>query len=168
MKKILILLVLAMLLSACGAAPVAPPEGQVYVVQTGTTLYQIQQTLNGALGTYILTNAAGDYVFIWNMGKDTFGFTLLSNTPQSVDAWLRATGGKANMVSLKDAKDLVQYLKQYGWTAITVKDIPAYILASIKEGFKYAFRSASGPTAIFVIPANLDWYKVIPDGEVIQ
>lgn len=124
---------LALLALACGGAEV--PAGQVYVAQTQSTVYWVNQAFNGANFTQILTNGQGGYFVIWNpTGATGVGFTLIKDSaagPQTaVIDWMKATGGKGNLVNFRDMKGIVDYMKQHGWKPIAATQVPQALKAS--------------------------------------
>jgi hypothetical protein len=157
---ILLILALAGLVFA-GISP-SPMPGDVHVIQTGTTLYWMTQALNGARGTYIMQNVQGDILFLWNMEGQGMGFTMVSKTAQSVQDWFATVGGKGNLVNYQDARALRDFLKENGWKVVAAKELPKLLRAYLTEAI--AGISATKIPAIFVFPAGMDWYPVIPDG----
>lgn len=164
-RKVFLSLLLLVILAGCGGAP-APQPGEVMVISTRTTLYWIGQALEGARGTYMLTDKAGNLVILWNMKDQGMGFTMISKTAQSVQDWFVAVGGKANLANYADAKAMRDFLKDNGWKVIAAKDLPKLVLASLKEAVSRITAATAGRIAIFVFPVGTDWYDVVPDGEV--
>lgn len=129
-------------LAGCGSPSIM--EGQVLPLQPGSTLVGIKSALNGETGTVVLTN--GDKVFLgWKQiyaGQPAFGFAcancniIVQNDPK---ATLEAIGGKGNLTGVKDFSNLVDALKNSGWTATTMKAVTSgkeisHWLASVSKG----------------------------------
>ena len=132
MKKVtFIMLVIALLLSSCatvvGVAP-QPPQGDVWVTATNTTVYWVNQALQGAPFTQILTNGQGGYFIIWNpTGSNGVGFTLINEAGTSAKTvldWVKITGGKGNLVNFRDMSGVVKYMEDAGWKPIAFGGVP--------------------------------------------
>lgn len=143
-----------------------PPVGDVWLASQGTTTYWVNQAFNGANFTQILTNGQGSYFIMWNpSGANGVGFTLVNEAGANgsvVIDWMKATGGKGNLVNFKDANGVITYMKDQGWKAIPAAEVPAALKAtwstfaqSIAQGL---LNFGSSLISIIIVPIN-----VIPD-----
>lgn len=131
-KCLLLFMLCSLTVTACGApAPVTapqPPPGEVWTAATNTTVYWVNQAFNGANFTQIMTNSEGAYFVIWNpSGANGVGFTLIRGAgtqPSTVVLdWVKATGGKGNLVNFRDMSGVVNALKEQGWKTITAAEV---------------------------------------------
>jgi GNAT superfamily N-acetyltransferase len=169
-KFALLALVSVLILAACGPAPV-PPTGQVYTIQTGTTLYWVEQAMKGVTGTHILQNKAGDIVVMWNMQGQGMGFTLITKSPTAVEEWYKVTGGRANLANYTDAGQLRDFLKDNGWKVVAAKELTKAVKYNILLNVKLIAARLSGTLVgigVYVIPAELQWNTILLDGVEIH
>ncbi len=150
--------------------PAAPADNEVWALQTQTTVHWLQQTLMSKPGTYLMVNAQNDYVFIWNMKDQGFGFTMISQSGKSVKDWYAATGGQSNLVSMNTAKQLRDWLTQNGWKAIPAAAAPEAIKLAVRraaevaaaEALAYLQTAGGSMVSFFVFPAGYDWQVPLP------
>ena len=131
---ILLLVVIATSVSACGTPAQTPLTGDVWVTAANSTVYWINQAMQGAPFTQIFTNGAGNYFVMWNpSGANGVGFTLIKDVgaqPATVVLdWFNATGGKGNLVNFKDAASIAKYMEENGWKTIPATSVPMSLKA---------------------------------------
>ncbi len=134
MKKLLVLLIVSAFvvssigMTACAAPNPAPSAGDVWTLQTGSTLYWINQVLAGARYTQILTNNAGGYFLVWYPPSGSgVGFTLIKEAGingSAVIDWVKATGGKGSIANATDFNNFIKYMKANGWQPIAASQVP--------------------------------------------
>jgi len=122
-------------------APAQHAAGDVWVAQPGTTLYWMNQTLNGAVNTWILAKD-GAYILLWGMPEDAgVGFTMIKETKSGAVApiidWFKATGGKGNISNYADVKAFIQYMKDNGWKTT----YPGVVSPQLRNGVRAAWEA---------------------------
>jgi len=178
MKNVLLLfVVMSLFVSACGVVIPAQPvaaEGTVWVAQAHTTVYWVNQALQGANFTQILTNGQGGYFIIWNPSSlNGVGFTLIkeqgSPTTTAVLDWMKATGGKGNMVNFRDMSGIVNYMKDNGWKTVAAAEVPATLKASWSTLWQLAVTGAlqlgSSLISILVVPVSIFPSELLDPGK---
>jgi hypothetical protein len=153
---IFLLAVLSLPQAACmGAiAPPVPPEGSVYALQTGTTMYNIQRAMSGAPSTFIFMKD-NVYIFMWGMKNQGVGFTLISNPGYPASNWQQVTGGKAMLTNYKDAQSIVEYLKANGWKAIIPAEVSAAVKAYLDQAASFLGTVRVPTITLFVLPLEI-------------
>ena len=158
-RFVTIVLALVFLVSACGA-PV-PPEGEVYILQTGTTLYNIVQVLEGNGAGFVLARD-GSYLLVWPVDQSGIGFTMLNESGKPVYDWFQATGGKAMYGSYRTMQTFIQDMKEQGWQAVSASQVPGLLRTNAKfalNGFQSggnAFAEFStGMITVFIVPVDI-------------
>jgi hypothetical protein len=139
----------------------APPpmDGDVYLLQPGTTLYGINRAINGGTGTEMwkLHGPYRDMVtFFWGIPNKGSGYVVLNMEGGNVAPlanFFKATEGKGNYVNIQTADQFRAYLKAGGWEKISTND-PAL------TGLKAALASGA-PAAMVGYFASLS--RMMPD-----
>jgi hypothetical protein len=105
-----------------------PLLGDIWLVAQNTTAYWVNQAFNGAAFTQILSNGNGGYFILWYPNNIGVGFTLINEAGTANTAvldWVKATGGKGNLINFKDTESVVQYMKDNGWKTVAAGEVPA-------------------------------------------
>jgi hypothetical protein len=162
------IILLAVILSGCAGAGVLggplPPPGQLYLAQPGTTLYWMQQSAQGAVNTWRLTNGNGGWLLVWGQ-QNGYGFTLIKEAGvQGMGAvidWAEATGGKGNVANYKDMRSFLNYMETQGWKAVPAAQFPIALREAISDAYATLTTAGSvvsqmGSTliSIFVVPVG--------------
>lgn len=155
-QYIVILLMFAIFLSSAGcvANPNVPPEGAVYAIQNGTTLWVIKESIAGARDTrvfmkedmYMFFKSAGGGGW-YSVGIDTARNEFIQN--------LASAGIKGQSMNANDVSKLVEYMKKGGWKEVGSGSIPMMIRAAVDVASSWlTLASASMPTFL-ILPAGI-------------
>jgi hypothetical protein len=154
----LLLTALALLCSGCVAIHastnnIAPVYGEVYAVQIGQTMWGMKQVIAEKAGTLIMQKD-NMLTFIWSV-KDGWCFAVLnSNSKTAVENFAQIAKG-GNMVSPRTMSDLVTWMQKNGWSAVSSKEIPTYIVAAIESSAVWLANLASNMTTFLILPGYI-------------
>lgn len=126
------IVIISMLLSACGVESVAPPDGVIYALQYGTTLHGVKQALNGATGAQIfLREATGNVTFVWPFQDGWAYFSICQQGCTSMEEAIRNTGGKASLLNANDMRKVREIMEYNGWKLITAAEVPTAVKTAL-------------------------------------
>lgn len=143
----------------------APPlDGQVVSIATGTVLDGVRAAIAGKAGTMVMVDPLSqEYLFIWQYSGVGSGFWGINmSTAKAVDL-LNIFKTSGNLANARTVSDLINGLKDAGWTVVPGASVPP-LLATIINAGKVA-ASVDGTLGLFmVVPVNqqglfLDWFS---------
>lgn len=154
----LLLTALALLCSGCAAIQASVPNnapiyGEVYAVQIGQTMWGMKQAVAEKAGTLIMQKD-NMLTFIWSV-KDGWCFAVLnSGSHTAIEDFAQVAKG-GNMVNPRTMSDLVTWMQEHGWNAVSSKEIPTYIVAAIESSAVWLANLASNMTTFLILPGYI-------------
>lgn len=148
-------LLFVMFLTGCVSTPI--PDGEIFVLQTGSTLWVIRQAILEKPGSLMLTK--GDLVSFMHVMDDGWAWVVVNVKDYKTISQLRDVGLTGNLANAKTLSDLTKFLMDNGWKVITSQDLPKYIIgipASQMIGWAGQVRGLLF-TFIYVPPALFDF-----------
>lgn len=132
-----------------------PPDGMVYGLQLGSTMYGIGQAMSDKPGTQVLIQeTTQNLLFAWHI-KDAAAFACLNGAGVSCakDVYeILSQGG--NVTNQRDMVSLIESLQQNGWKVITASEIPLEMRAMLTGAYFLQQIATSLPT-ILIVPAGI-------------
>jgi hypothetical protein len=161
-----------LMLVSCATMPTInpPPDGAVYPMQAGTTLWGMRQVVVESLESSALLRPDGKLVLLWQMPSlKGWAFVLLEK--DGAEAWnfrsFFKDGGNGNLINGNTLEDLVIYLQSKGYTKVPVATIPGFQLLKqgILNGAQWVSSTGSCFTTIIVFPISPTMMKMLPTKE---
>lgn len=138
MKRILfVLMIVALLVALPGCAAASPfippvPEGQVWTMSAGSTIYTIKEALSGAHDTMIL-QSGNSYIFMKAWPNSGWGAAMVTEAQNQVDGFYHIFSSKGNLISAKDAGGFVKAMMDKGWQLINPNQVSDATRQALKD-----------------------------------
>ncbi len=161
MKILINFLILTLL---CGCAGPQMLAGDVIPLQTGSTLWGIQQAALGKPGTVILVKDTIT-IFAWPVSENYGMAVVNSNTKEAVTKFAEL-GLKGNLTGVRDASDMIRSFGKEGWTKVTPDKLHPEILAGLASAKSWLVMMASNMPTFVIMPAGI--FPVPPEVYIID
>jgi hypothetical protein len=161
-----IIVVLALNLSACAAAPL-PADG-IESLYIGSTLYGIERALSGAPETFVMRSAFNPnwFILVWRAGENGWAFVLL-DAQGSAKTWQSIAGNIGTPKTLTDLIDGAIVLKFRYVTNLS--DASLALCRGYELAKSWITETANSLPVILVAPvAGFDLPGILPTPSGIQ
>ena len=146
-RELAIFMLFAVLLQAC--APSMMP-GDIQLLGTGATYRGYLAVQQGLWGTHLISDGRL-IVGLFPCNSHWGVFCLNGRAPDAYLDWIRLTGGRAMLMSAKDASNLVNYLiKEHAWYEVPTYTLPPVVI----RGGQVVTSMGKAITGFLVVPVG--------------
>lgn len=169
MKKVMFGFIMLLIAGTFGAliwnyphVSMSPSAGSTYALQTGSTIWGMQQAVMSKVGTFILKNGENPsmFMFSWSCG-DARCFSIMDVKAgrEAVTNFL-ADFRKGTVMHTSDAKDVIDYMLAKGWQNAKPSDVPEPFRIALIESASWLVATASRLTTFVFLPTGaIDIYQ---------